>query len=83
MLGLIASVILLICKVDRETVLLVFIGFQLFTLAEIERIRFARDNKARRMLSQAVVKMSEGFKEGFHGERNETDRNRDQDGDGE
>ena len=83
MLGLIAAVILMICKVDRETVLLVFIGFQLFTLAEIERIRFARDNKARRMLSQAVVKMSEGFKEGFHGKRNETDCNRDQDGDGE
>jgi len=83
MLGLIAAIIMLFFKVKTTTVLLTFIGFQLFTLAEIERIRFARDNKARRMLSQAVVKMSEGFKEGFNGKRNETDSNRDQDSDGE
>lgn len=85
MIGLIVAIIMLIFKVELNSVLLAFIGLQLFTISEVNVSRWRQENAKRRAVGKAMEDLAKGLREAMHehGRRNEKGSDRDQDGDGE
>lgn len=68
MIGLIVAIIMLICKVKLDTVLLAFIGFQLFALSEVSVSKWRQESAKRRAMSKAMEDIAKGFKEAMRHE---------------
>lgn len=70
MLGLVVALVMLFFGVNTDTVLLAFIGLQLFVRTEIEVAKFHEAREAKKSMASAFAQLEKGFRKAIN-ERDE------------